>query len=112
MRISAFLAAIIVTASLSSCALTKSEYEEMHTVMQGSPALKRDAIRKCIASHFSADLTDYYSKLMNVSKSDVPSAFCNRLHGAIASGRLKYEDVRAIYNNSMSPNLVRIMQGR
>lgn len=51
--------------------------------------------------------------LLNVPPSKVPTLACKRLVNALASGRLKYADVRQNMNNgSPTVNLIKIPQGR
>ncbi len=105
------LTPLLLAGALSACAPTRAEYDMMHTTLEGSPAIRARVIAECKKDGFSREQIESLAALMNVPERNVKPVFCNRLHGALASGRLTYEDVRSVWGTP-TPNLIRIMQGR
>lgn len=112
MRISTFLVAVISVAALTSCAPTREEYETIHVTFQGSPAIVKEAVDDCRARSFTAQEIKDFAALMNVSQSRVRPVFCKRFAGGIASGRITYNDIKALYANRSTPNMIKVLQGR
>lgn len=84
----------------------------MHVTLQGSPAILKEIVDDCRARSFTAQEIKDFAALMNVSRNRVRPVFCTRLHGGIASGRITYNDVKALYANRSTPNMIKVMQGR
>lgn len=94
--------------TLASCAPSQREYETVQTAVQGSPALQRAIVQDCVSRKWSKSDLEAGALLMSVPANKVQALTCKRLTGALASGRLKYADVRG----QATVNLIKIMQGR
>lgn len=102
--------------SLTSCTtLSEGEWNTTQTALQGSPALRAEAINDCVASGQKDSLSEkkHMAAVMNTSVANVPKAFCTRLLNALVSGRITYQD----YLNMKRPTadrskMVKILQGR
>ncbi len=111
-----FAAALVGVSLVAGCStMTEGEFNTMHTVLEGSPATKRQAIKDCIARERSISQADKntYAAIMNVSAARYETAFCNRLMNALASGRITYADyVKLSSPGADSSKLIKVMQGR
>ncbi|MFB2553323.1 hypothetical protein [Ensifer soli] len=110
---------LVVTALLglilTGCtAMTEPQYEAFQTALEGSPGLRREAVRQCMTENWSTwpKNRPMMAKLMNVSPERARNTFCQRMTGAIASKRLTYGDVVRIWRGSPTPNAIRVLQGR
>lgn len=112
MKATTFLVAMVAIASLTSCAPSREDYETLHATLQGSPRLLKKVVKNCQTKSFTRQQIEDFADLMNVDRSRVPAVFCTRLSGGIASGRIAYSDLTALYANRATPNLIKVMQGR
>lgn len=112
MKIINILTPFVVAATLSSCTVTRAEFDSWHTLLEGSPKIRAEWIADCSKKPRTAEWISDMSDWMNVPKSSAKSTFCNRMYGALASGRLTYRDAQSIAEPPLTPNLIRIMQGR
>lgn len=111
-----FAAAVVGASLLAGCTtMTEGEFNTMHATLEGSPAVKRMAIRDCIAREKSTPLGEKktYAAFMNVSVARYETAFCNRISNALANGRLTYADYVKLHSPTAdNSKVIRIMQGR
>jgi hypothetical protein len=49
---------------------------------------------------------------MNVSEAKAPAVFCQRALDGLVKRRITFADVSAVYAGELTPNLVKVMQGR
>jgi len=98
---------------LAGC-VSATQYATMAEALNGSPALRRDAVDQCVRSHRStAQHKDFLRKLMNLKPgSPVVRISCERAVKAVASGRLTYADYQNNLRGQTSPKVVRVLQGR
>lgn len=101
----------LVAATLSSCIPSKEKFVALQTAMQGSPRFAAYEIKDCIAKAGKYPGSEKAALIMNVPKSQGPSAFCKRLANALIDGRLTYEDVKAS-QRTPTPKVIKILQGR
>lgn len=104
----------IFTLSISAFILagcqTEANFNREREMIIGSPAIKRDVIKKCeeATSKVSSGDSAEMAKLMNVSpSSNVAFTYCKRTYDAVASNRITYSD----YVNH-SPAYIRVLQGK
>lgn len=95
--------------TLASCAPSQREYETVQTAVQGSPALQSAIVKDCISKRWSKSDLETGALIMSVPINKVQALTCKRLTSALASGRLKYADVRP---GQPTVNLIKIVQGR
>jgi hypothetical protein len=111
-----FAAALAGASLLAGCStMTESDFNTMHTALEGSPAVKREVISDCVARERSTPQADKntYAAIMNVSPARYETAFCGRLMNALANGRITYaEYVKLSSPGADSSKLIKIMQGR
>lgn len=98
---------------LSGC-MSKNNYESAVTALDGSPALRAKQVENCIRNRSRASPIQRHNlaMLMNVSDAAADGAFCRRVVKAIANGRISYSEARGTMHGQITPNLVRIAQGR
>ena len=87
--------------------------DKMEHMMRRSPELRRDANTECIEDMSRKSLANRegLAKVMNVGLAKVPSTFCRRVLGALASGRLKQSDLEAAVKGQATPTVIRILKG-
>ncbi|MEW6630587.1 MAG: hypothetical protein AB1440_06935 [Pseudomonadota bacterium] len=111
-----FGAVLLGAAILAGCtSVSEGEWKTAQTVMQGSPAVKREVMADCIKQLGAEQLKDRQAiaKLMNVSVARVPAAFCSRFLNGWASGRFSYRDFQGIHSQTAdNSRLIRVLQGR
>lgn len=109
-----FLALLLCGLAVSSCTTTRENYETGATALAGSKSLRRAFIQNCVAHarHNSAYARHNVALLMDVKDADVDRLACTRLVNAVASHRLTYDEMKSIQYGHLTPNFVRIMQGR
>jgi len=111
-----FGAVLLGAAILAGCtSVSEGEWKTAQTVMQGSPAVKREVMTDCLKQLGSEPLKDRQAiaKLMNVSVARVPAAFCGRFLNAWASGRFSYRDFQGIHSQTADHSrFIRVLQGR
>ena len=112
---------LVVVSALSALTLTgcttvsESDYRTVRSAIADSPSLKREIIANCIADRRNESLNEQKTNaaFMNVSVANYPSAFCNRMFKALASGRITYQDVKNLDSSSADQSkIIRILQGK
>lgn len=100
--------------AVSSCTTTRESYETVSTALAGSKSLRRASIQNCTinARHNSAYARHNVALLMDVKDSQVDHLACARLVNSVASGRLTYDEIMSMRYGRLTPNFIRIMQGR
>lgn len=122
-RVTSAAAMVVGLMLLSGCtstqqrtgrSLTPLQYASVIEAMKGSPALRRSEIQRCSAgTRSSPHQRDQLRLLLNVSPNRDPTPlFCQRLIGALTSGRLNYADYRNSMRSEITPKLIRVIQGR
>lgn len=93
---------------------TPVQYASYIEAMRGSPALRRSELDKCQAQIRAihgrrAEL----GKILNMppNRDPVP-LFCQRIVGALVSGRLNYSDYQNSKRSVTTPKVIRVIQGR
>lgn len=104
-----FLSTVILL-TLAGCATVSTEAEV--EALRGSPALQRDAHAVCLAEFRDPKTRNELARLMNVRIESAPRIGCNRLVGAMVSGRLTPADIDAMKAGRIDAKLVRVLQGR
>ncbi|MBC2885456.1 hypothetical protein H7Q97_08555 [Ochrobactrum sp. CM-21-5] len=99
---------------LSGCGVSASTYATGQQALSGSPALRSDFIKTCTQRIRSKPLKTRQgiAKVANTSVSAAPRVYCSRLTKGIASGRLTHADMNAASRGQVTPNIVKVVQGR
>ncbi|MGO4618480.1 hypothetical protein AB4Z34_21475 [Ensifer sp. 2YAB10] len=103
---------VLSLAVLASCAPSQDEYARLQAAAQGSPALQKAMYQDCVSKKWSRSDLEGGAMLLSVPPSKVPALTCKRLVNALASGRLKYADVRRNMNGGPTVSLIKILQDR
>ena len=110
-----FGAVLLGAAMLAGCnTVTEGEWNNAQAVMQGSPAVKRQVIKGCVARQAAKPLAErkLESQVFNVGLERLPSTFCNRLWNAFAKGRISYADYLKLWSSTAdNSKVIKIMQG-
>lgn len=109
-----FPAVLSVALLLAGCAMSATQFDATREALRGSPPLRQQAIADCTANQARRPLAERQdaARVMNVSVRAMPRTLCSRLVAGWSSGRLSYEDYRSAMVGAMTPNTVRIIQGR
>lgn len=109
-------AAIIAACTISTgCAPVKTETAFMaeREALVGSPALFRKAVDECVAKvRLNVKLVENLATLMNVEQDRAPPIVCERFTKAMRDGRYTYAQYLEATKGNLTPELVRIAQGR
>jgi hypothetical protein len=108
-------ALILCGIAVSSCTTTtRTNYDAGVTALAGSKKLRLMAIENCITKSKNADPAKRHrmAVLMDMDDSKVDRAYCNRIVNAAAEGRISYDEVVNAHYGQVTPNLIRIVQGR
>lgn len=108
------IAIVVVSTLLLSGCVTRNNYESVVTALNGSPALRAKQIENCISKRKYTSPTQRHNLalLMNLPDSAADSTFCRRVVNAMANGRISFREVKGTMHGQLTPNLVRIAQGR
>lgn len=108
------LAIVTVMPFLLSACMTQNNYQVTQEALRGSPALRSDFQRTCVNGTRQQPLANrqMMAKLMNVSVNSAPQTYCQRVTRGIANGRITLADMRSGGRGQMTPNMVRVLQGR
>ena len=111
-----FAAVLFGAALLAGCtSVSEGQWNTAQAVMQGSPAVKRDVIKGCVARQIAKPLAErkLESRVFNVALDRLPSTYCNRLWNAVVKGRITYADYRNLWSSTAdNSKVIKIMQGR
>lgn len=110
-KVVAIAAVGIMAATLSSCSLSRDEFELLHTTLEGSPKIRADIVKQCEDKTYSKSTIHELSALMNVPEAKTQAVYCRRLNDAIADGRINYADYQSL-SNVPSARFIKVMQGR
>lgn len=102
---------------LASCATISSsqqKYETNKAIVEGSPRVKQRSIERCAArvTLSSTVKRERLAELANTSLEKVPQVYCSRIWNALADGRVSANDYLALDNHNITPNMIKIIQGR
>lgn len=106
--------AVVVSVALSGCGVSASTYATGQQALKGSPAVKSDFIRTCTQKIRNKPFKTRQgiAKIANTSVSSAPRVYCTRLTNGMASGRLTHADINAASRGQVTPNIVKVLQGR
>ena len=98
---------------LGGC-VSSTQYSAVSEALKGSPDLRRESVETCVRDNRSTpEQKEMMRKLMNLSLgSDTVRVGCERVTAALASGRLSYDDYRAIQFGQITPQIIRVLQNR
>ncbi|MEO9336895.1 hypothetical protein ABFT80_05590 [Mesorhizobium sp. SB112] len=93
---------------------TGASYDVGREALKGSPALRADFVNNCTRNIARKPIATQraMAKLMNVSVRNTPRVYCQRVTRGVASGRLTNSDLSAGARGQLTPNVVRVLQGR
>lgn len=86
----------------------------MIEAVRGSPQLRREATAECARDTARDSLASRrnMAMLINTSVAKAPQVFCERLMTGLASGKVTVADVNSIDRGEITPNMIRVLQGR
>lgn len=99
-------------AALAGCTTgSKSDYDLARNEIRKNAAVRRELVAQCKADFSKNSATDNenMAAVLGVSTASLPSAFCTRLYGAIASGKLTYEDFQSARRGGYA-KLIRVLR--
>lgn len=105
---------ILLLGVLSGCGISANNYQANREALRGSPQLRQQSLQTCIANQHRKSMASRQNlaRLMNTTASAAPRTVCRRLQSGITTGRLSHGDVDSAMRGQMTPNLVRVLQGR
>jgi hypothetical protein len=111
-----FIATVLIL-MLAGCATTASrqeKYETSKAILQGSPKVKQRAMDNCMAKikTHSLEKRQNMADVANTTVDKLPGVFCSRVIDGLADGRVSYNDYNAVLNGSVTPNMIKVVQGR
>lgn len=99
--------------SLAGCAVSESDFAARRAAMIKDPAAYRKEVKECVdTSPKTASYKAQLSALSGVPPETAIEVTCDRIHKAIASGRMTFAQYDANQRGTMDPDIVRIIQGR
>lgn len=86
----------------------------MIEAVRGSPQLRRAATAECVRDTARDPLAARrnIAMIINTSVAKAPQVFCERLMMGLASGKLTVADVDSVDRGEITPNTIRVLQGR
>lgn len=106
----------IVAAGLAGCSsnVSSSDFAIAREAVRGSPAAFNAVVNSCVTTleRSSAQSRAGVAMVVNASVAAAPRIACRRMTRAMADGRLSRAEINGMANGSITPKMVRIMQGR
>lgn len=104
----------LIGLGLVGCAMSEPRYAAMQTVLEGSPKLKDELIRRCVREYKTnpAERRKTDAELARISVKLGPETVCARVANGIADGRIGYADYVALTRDRLSPNVANILRRR
>jgi hypothetical protein len=99
---------------LCGCGISQTNYAASREALKGSPGLRSDFVKTCTRNISGKPLKtrQNIAKVMNTSMGSMPRLYCTRLVNGIASGRLTHSDISAASRGQVTPDVIRVLQGR
>lgn len=100
---------------LTGCAATVSEqeFETRRAAMIKDPAAYRKEVQECIdGAPKTADAKAQVAALTGLPPERAIEGTCDRVHKAVASGRITYAQYKAYLSGTIDPEIIKVMQGR
>lgn len=103
----------IALALLSSCTSPEKNFSEALPLLKESPSARAMAIEKCMTPALEPEVLDQLAFYVKAPRSEVMRATCQRVVNGVASGKITYNDFKAIHQKKMlTPAFVAVLKGR
>ncbi|CDN54950.1 Hypothetical protein RG1141_CH26130 [Neorhizobium galegae bv. officinalis bv. officinalis str. HAMBI 1141] len=112
MKLSQVVALAVAAACLASCGPTRNQYEVVVTALEGSSRARNAVYANCLKKERTTAWKKEASVFMNVSEAKAPAVFCQRALDGLVKRRITFADVSAVYAGDLTPNIVKVLQGR
>lgn len=99
---------------ISGCGMSPKTYEAGQALFNGSPAVRSDFINSCTQRIRAKPLKtrQVIANVANTSLASAPKVYCTRFVKGVASGRLTLADINAIKGGTITPTMIKVVQGR
>ena len=105
----AFLSALTIAAG---CAPTKQQYAVVQETVRGSAKARQFAVKECLSKGWDREAMRNASIVLDTTEKAAPELACRRAVEAVRSGRMTYADAVALKQKRMTPEVIKILQGR
>lgn len=105
----AFISALGIVAG---CAPTQQQYAAIQETVRGSAKARQFAVKECSSKGWNRQSIRNAAIVLDTSERAAPELACRRLVEAVRSGRLSYSEAVAASRKKITPELVKILQGR
>ncbi|MCG7504454.1 hypothetical protein [Mesorhizobium retamae] len=111
--ISGIAMALALLAVAGCSTVTEGEYKSAQVVLKESGTTRRQITADCIADMKRESAADKanMAAFLGVSVARLPAAFCNRIVGAMADGRLSHRDIFGAQRNGNYAKLITVLRG-
>ncbi|RCW86483.1 hypothetical protein [Phyllobacterium bourgognense] len=93
--------------------MSENRYAQLQTTMK-NPVQQRAEIASCSTTmgDMSPERRQTFATLAGTSVANMPKTFCRRLAQGVASGKMTREDINSVYKGNLTPNMLKVIQGR
>ncbi|ATU91488.1 hypothetical protein [Phyllobacterium zundukense] len=113
MKVLHIVASCLVALMLLGCTVSENRYKQVQASVR-NPAQQKAEIANCSTTvgGMSRELRQTFATLAGTSVASVPTTFCKRIVQGVASGKLSRDDINSVYKGSLTPNALKVIQGR
>ncbi|SEL42170.1 hypothetical protein [Xaviernesmea oryzae] len=97
---------------IAGCAPSQERFLAAREVLRGSEKARQYALSACVKKLSSAKDLKAGAILMDTSEKRAPRLACSRIVEAIRSRRLQYSDLVKLEQGRITPEMVKMIQGR
>lgn len=113
MKISHLVTSCLAALVLAGCMVSENRYKQVQASVR-NPAQQKAEIASCSTSvgNMSPERRQSFATLAGTSVASVPTVFCRRIVQGVASGKLTRDDINSVYKGALTPNALKVIQGR
>ncbi|MBA8880802.1 hypothetical protein [Phyllobacterium myrsinacearum] len=113
MKFHRLIAAGAAATILAGCGVSEGRYKEVQGQL-AKPEKQKIEVGNCtiMFGNQSAKMRQNMAVLAGTSVAVMPTVICKRIIQGVASGKLTREDINSVTNGVMTPNALKIIQGR
>lgn len=117
MKLLRILIAAALAATLAGCVKNEAEFESLRVTLKKRPDIQAQGLANCQSKvkYFHIESKRQIAGYGHIKLDEkLPSTFCRRLLSGYLSGRMKWEDYKAITHGNrqrITPTMARIIRG-
>src|SRR5262249_53092122 len=105
---------VAMAALVAGCTLSERQYEQYRIVFKQRPDVRAKYLSICIRNFkaLSRQDAELMAEIFDTKAANYGQVTCKRFLNAYVSGRLTYQDYKAVMQKKATPRVIRIMRGK